>query len=97
VVTHHRPFDLRFPRPSASPGRLWFSTWPQQLGGANTINRATVVIENAALGIVRYDWVSGNTADAGDFVAEFEVLNAGKVETYPNSGHINVVITPDIA
>ena len=103
-LTHHMKRgdtspSIRFtlsPPVNLSGATVVFSMSPAA-GGAITVNRASAVIENAALGIVRYDWISGNTAVAGSFVAEFEVSNAGRVETYPNFGHINIAITPDIA
>lgn len=76
--------------------------------GSVVINRALaqvfagtvpgVGVVTAADGWVRYAWVTGNTASAGQFNAEFELtLSDGSVETAPNSRHETVHISPAIA
>jgi predicted dehydrogenase len=55
------------------------------------------VILSATDGTVEYGWVAADTATAGTFQAEFEVTyESGKIETFPNSSYIEIVITDDI-
>lgn len=67
--------------------------------GAVIINRVAAVIVTAIVTpTVRYDWQSADTAAAGFYDAEFEVTYTdSSVETFPNSTHIPVIITGDIA
>jgi len=69
-----------------------------------TQDKATVVLDKSATlvdavnGVVKYEWVDGDTDDAGWFWVEFEVTYADStVETFPNSGYIGVVIEPQLA
>lgn len=56
---------------------------------------ATVVDANG--GVVRYDWVAGDTDTAGNYSAEFEVTFAsGKAETFPNSKNLAIKIPEDL-
>lgn len=60
------------------------------------VNQA-VTIDDAANGIVSYEWQTGDTDTSGTFFAEFEVIKAdGKRETFPNTDPINVVIKRDV-
>tara|TARA_R110001632_G_scaffold48563_1_gene122372 strand:+ start:1089 stop:1412 length:324 start_codon:yes stop_codon:yes gene_type:complete len=59
---------------------------------------ATASIISQSLGIVQYNWVSGDTSDIGSYQAEFEVTYSdGNVETFPNSRYINVEIIDNIS
>ena len=59
---------------------------------------AAASIVTAASGIVQYAWGAADTSTAGYFYAEFEVTYADNtVETFPNYGKIEVVISSDIA
>jgi hypothetical protein len=67
--------------------------------GTMKITRQDGVIVNAGIGRVRYEWNSGdgdtNTAD--EYEGEFQVTYAnGKIQTFPNDGHIPIVITDDV-
>lgn len=72
-----------------------------RLRGQNTplINRvAALIVAPAAGGVVQYDWLTGDTATAGFYEAEFEVTYADStIETFPNRGYIPVNIDGDIA
>lgn len=71
----------------------------QRDGGPTVLDRvAASIIGNPADGVVGYDWVATDTANAGRFEAEFEVTYSdGAVETFPNDGFIVVQIAGDIS
>lgn len=48
-------------------------------------------------GRVTYTWVSGDTDDAGEYYAEFQVLYGTKTITYPNDGYYIVEILDDVS
>lgn len=62
--------------------------------GAMVIEGGTVSIEDAATGLVRYDWEDGDTDAIGSYDAEFVVVVAGKPETFPTTGSIRIIIEP---
>lgn len=69
----------------------------RERGGAMTLNAPAVVTIPTGTPTVGYDWQSDNTAEAGQFEAEFEVTYAdGTVETFPNNGFLNVRIAEDV-
>lgn len=56
---------------------------------------AAAVVEDAAAGQVRYDWVAGDTDTFGEYLGEWEVTRAdGSIETYPNLGFRPIYIAP---
>jgi len=56
-----------------------------------------VSIDDAANGLVSYEWQTGDTDTSGTFFAEFEVIKAdGRRETFPNTNPINIVIKRDV-
>jgi hypothetical protein len=62
------------------------------------IVNAPATIVNATQGKVRYTWVSGDTANAGEYRAEFEVtFSDGRKLTVPNDSYISVRILEDLA
>jgi hypothetical protein len=64
---------------------------------ASVLTAAAVVVD-AENGQVRYDWQTGDTDVAGDFEAEFQVTYADNtIETFPNSGYVNISIIEQIA
>jgi hypothetical protein len=67
------------------------------VGGGAFINRLVTIVDPAAAR-VKNVWQAGDTATAGDYVAEFQVTFAGgAVQSFPNNRHIKVVIYPDLA
>lgn len=66
--------------------------------GNVAVLRAPVAIVKASGGaVVRYDWQAGDTATAGEYLAEFEVTYAdGAVETFPNDDYLIVPIKKDL-
>ena len=56
-----------------------------------------MTITNAAGGVIRYNWQATDTDTAGTYNAEFEVTYSDlSVETFPNTGNIAIVITPEL-
>jgi hypothetical protein len=71
----------------------------RQSDDVKIIDRAPAYLENATTGLLRYDWQTGDTDEAGDFWAEFELTKDGKPLTVPNSEKdqkIFVRITEDL-
>jgi hypothetical protein len=61
--------------------------------GGVVILGACSIIGSPTLGVVQYDWVSGDTANAGNFIAEWIVtLPGGKTMTWPNDSYKTVQI-----
>lgn len=57
-----------------------------------------MLVDDATGGIVVYVWDAADTAVVGRFQAEVEItFSNGRVETFPNSGYLEVVIIDDIA
>lgn len=72
----------------------------EKRSGTVIISREPADIVGSPLdGVVAYEWQGNDTAVAGLFEAEFEVIYAvGSVpETFPNASFIEVRITEDIA
>ena len=56
-----------------------------------------MTITNVAGGVIRYNWQPSDTDTAGTYNAEFEVTYSDlSVETFPNTGNIAIVITPEL-
>ena len=65
--------------------------------GTIKVDDEDAVIVTAGTGRVRYEWTAANTNTADEYEGEFQVTYAnGKIQTFPNDGHIPVVITDDI-
>ena len=66
------------------------------LGGTTMLNEEMTVVEPLT-GLVRYDWQDGDTSIAGTYYAEIEVIYSDlSVETFPNTGNLAIVITPEL-
>ncbi len=67
--------------------------------GNVVVDHGTGVIVNGLRGIVAYTWQPGDTAKEGLHRAEFVITNTtnGQVETFPNTGYINVIVKADLA
>ena len=58
---------------------------------------AAGAIVNGTGGIVKYDWVAGDTDTEGDYAAEFRVTFAGgTIRTVPNPSFITVRVVGDV-
>jgi len=66
-------------------------------GTAVTVNSSATVtsVDNAE---VTYTWSASDTSTVGSYEGEFEVTySSGGVQTFPNSGYIEIEIVDDIA
>lgn len=63
--------------------------------GQPKINTAAVIAD-ATNGVVRYDWVIGDTATPGNYVAEWQVTIGGKPETFPTLTYHSITIVADL-
>ena len=65
--------------------------------GTVKVDDEDAVIVTAGTGRVRYEWTATNTNTADEYEGEFQVTYAnGKIQTFPNDGHIPIVVTDDI-
>ena len=67
--------------------------------GTVKVNAQTAVIVTGGTGRVRYEWASdgSDTNTADEYEGEFQVSYAnGKIQTFPNDGHIPIVVTDDV-
>lgn len=64
-------------------------------GEAPVIDAEADII-SASAGRVAYNWVAGDTDDAGSYVAEF-VITAPYQETFPNTRYLSVQILQNLA
>lgn len=67
--------------------------------GVVKVNRQAASITTAVgTPTVQYDWQAADTDQNGSYRGEFEVTYADStVETFPNSGFINITIAKDLA
>lgn len=62
------------------------------------VNGSACVIEDAELGLVRYDWAAGDTDVAGAYAAEFEITFVdGRKMTVPTRGALAVNVLENVA
>lgn len=65
--------------------------------GTAKINTAAVLVPPATSGVVRYDWVTGDTDSPGNYVAEWQVTFTGsKTETFPTLTYHTIAIMADL-
>ena len=65
--------------------------------GTLKVTRQTCAIVSGGTGRVRYEWIADDTDTADEYEGEFQVTYAnGKIQTFPNDGHIPVVVTDDV-
>jgi len=84
--------------PLGVPVNLTNSTVTFRMADINgTVKISSAVTEvDFSNGRVSYIWSESDTAEAGNFRAEFEVVNEqGKKETYPNTQPITISIVRD--
>ena len=65
--------------------------------GTVKVDAAAGSIVDAGLGRVKYNFVAANTDTADEYEAEFQLtFPDGDIQTFPNDGHIPVIVTDDI-
>jgi len=65
--------------------------------GTVKVDEQECTIVTAGIGRVRYEWTATNTNTADEYEGEFQVTYAnGKIQTFPNDGHLPIVVTDDI-
>ena len=65
--------------------------------GSVKVDEQECTIVTAGIGRVRYEWIAANTDTADEYESEFQVTYAnGKIQTFPNDGHLPIVVTDDI-
>jgi hypothetical protein len=73
-----------------------FSMRLKPAGAVKVVTQAAVVVA-AGTGRVRYEWTASNTDTANEYEGEFQVTYAnGKIQTFPNYGHIPIIVTDDV-
>ncbi len=69
----------------------------RQRGGTLMIDADAIVVLPTGAPTVQYDWLADDTAQTGNYEAEFRVTYAdGAVETFPNTGFLTVRIAEDV-
>ena len=74
----------------------------RRVGGGSAKVSAEAEIVNHTDRRVRYEWQPGDTNDAGEYIAEFEVTYPAtestpeRVRTYPTGHRLIVVVEPDL-
>lgn len=59
---------------------------------------SSAILQDAANGVVQYNWVSGDTDTVGSYQAEFEVTYSdATVETFPNDSYLSISIKAELA
>lgn len=68
------------------------------VGGSTVIDSTAVTVVGApTAGTVSYQPMTGDTAAAGTFFAEWEVtLASGNKESFPDPGYLTILITADL-
>lgn len=75
--------------------QVYLTIRPQSGSGAPMVDDQLITIENAAQGIVRYDWEVGDTANVCQCVARFRVVfGDGRQQSFPNGWTFGVRIIP---
>ena len=94
------PRDLKdaFGAPGNVPGATVVFSMRVKPAGTVKVAAQGCTIVTAGTGRVRYEWLAANTDTADEYEGEFHVTYAnGKIQTFPNDGHIPIVITDDIS
>lgn len=65
--------------------------------GTLKVNATATAVAPTTSGVLRYDWVVGDTAVPGNYVGEFQVTFPGaKPQTLPTTSYITITILADL-
>ena len=68
-----------------------------RIGDTRIVDAAATLLTDGTDGKMKYSWQAADTLSVGNYKAEFEVTFADlTIETFPNGGYIDVLITPDL-
>jgi hypothetical protein len=66
--------------------------------GRVVVNKQAASVRNTLAGEVAYYWEAGDTSQAGNNYAEFQItFDNGQIQTVPNDSDILVKIAPEVA
>ena len=69
----------------------------KSVDGVLKVNEQVTIVD-ADTGVVKYEWVTGDTDTVGTYYVEFQVTYADStIETFPNSSNIIIFIKPELA
>jgi hypothetical protein len=69
----------------------------KSIDGTLKIDAPMTIVSTPTLGLIRYDWQTGDTDTVGTYYVEFEVTYADNtVETFPNTGSETVSVIRDL-
>jgi len=66
--------------------------WLEDEHGRLILGANPAALENAAQGIVRYDWVEGDTDETGRYFGQFEISISGKSYVLPDNDTQRLII-----
>lgn len=89
LLSNELPVDLT----SATEVRLHLRATE---GGPLLIDAAMTIVGSAADGVVKYQWVAGDTDVVGLFYAEYVVTWATGEQTFPDDGYSLIEVTPGL-
>ena len=73
-------------------------TMKDATSGVVKVNKETMTVIDAALGIVEHVWLAAHTDASGTYNAEVEVDWGGAVtQTFPSKGYLTITVYDDLA
>lgn len=66
-------------------------------GTSTKVDHAATIVGTASAGVVKYQWITGDTDTAGTYLGEFQVtFSDARILTYPNTTYINIHIVAEL-
>lgn len=77
--------------------RKALSDWAPDFAGAATVNAAATIVD-AAGGVCRYDWLAVDTAVAGQYVGQWQVIwtSGSKAQSFPTGSYHTITVFADL-
>mgnify|MGYP002626463953 FL=1 len=70
----------------------------RKVGSTSATVDSSASVTSIANGEVTYTWSASDTATVGSYEGEFQVTySSGGIQTFPNSGYIEIEVVDDIA